>query len=151
MLDGILNRHLVLPHPKATEPFVDVDDIADVAVAALTRAELRNQLFEVTGPDLLSFDNCVAELSNAIGESIAFTPIPVSDYLNAGREQGMPDELIWLMNELFTQVLDGRNEHITTTIKQITGREARSFSDYVARTLGTGVWQQQSANIGGTA
>ena len=47
MLDGILAGELVLPAGDTLEPFIDADDIADVAVAALTEAGHRNKLLEI--------------------------------------------------------------------------------------------------------
>jgi uncharacterized protein YbjT (DUF2867 family) len=67
MLEGILAGELVLPAGDIVEPFIDIDDIAEVAVAALTEPDLRNKLFEVTGPRAMTFAQCIEELSEAIG------------------------------------------------------------------------------------
>ena len=141
MLDGLKAGMLVLPEPKANEPFIDVDDIADVAVAALTRPELRNQLFEVTGPEILSFDDCVSCIADISQREIGFQTAPVDAYLAAAKEDGLPDDIAWLINELFVNVLDGRNEWTTNTIEEVLGRPARSFKEYVNKTVGTGVWR----------
>ncbi|MDI9244235.1 NAD(P)H-binding protein [Marinobacter sp. CHS3-4] len=133
MLDGLQAGELVLPQPNASEPFIDVDDIASVAVAALTNPALRNQLLEVTGPELLTFDQCVQAIANASGREIGFTPVPVDAYLEGAKAEGLPDDIAWLINELFVNVLDGRNEHTTNTVQKVLGRPARSFADYVAR------------------
>ncbi len=140
MLDGILARQLVLPEPKAKEPFIDVDDIADVVIAALTRDELQNNEFEITGPEILSFEDCVRIIGKAIGEPIQFQPIPVEDYLSAATAAGMPEDIAWLIRELFTAVLDGTNEWTTNTIEEVLGRPARTFEDYVKSTAESGVW-----------
>ncbi|MES9946152.1 MAG: hypothetical protein ABW080_14445 [Candidatus Thiodiazotropha sp.] len=55
-----------MPAGETVEPFVDVDDIADVAVAALTEPGLVNRLFEVSGPCAMTFAQCMAELSQAL-------------------------------------------------------------------------------------
>jgi len=141
MLDGVLAREMVLPHAKADEPFIDVDDIADVVIAAITKPELRNQLFEVTGAQLLSFEHCVATISAAIGEEISYHPIHVNDYIASAKQHGMSDDIAWLMNELFTNVLDGSNAFTTDTIKKVLGREPKRFEDYVAEIASTDVWQ----------
>ena len=145
MLDGIKAGQLVLPQPKANEPFIDVDDIADVAVAALTRNELRNQLFEVTGPDILSFEDCIRIISEASHRNISFATAPVENYLSTAKENGLPDDIAWLINELFVNVLDGRNEWITQTIEEVLGKPARSFKDYVKKTVATDVWAPSKA------
>ncbi len=140
MLDGLQGGELVLPKPKALEPFIDVDDIADVVVAALTRNDLRNQLLEVTGPALLSFAECVQVIAQASERDIGFQTLPVDTYLAAAKAEGLPEDIAWLINELFVNVLDGRNASTTKTIEDVLGRPARTFEHYVASTVKTGVW-----------
>lgn len=142
MADGITQGQLVLPEPKAEEPFIDIDDIADVAVAALTQPQLHNQLFEVTGPELLSFAHCVSRIAQVLTKPIEFHPVPVEDYLAYAEQQAdLPDGFGWLIHELFTQVLDGRNESTTDTVAKILGRRATSFDQYIEKTTANGLWQ----------
>ena len=140
MLEGVQAGRLVLPIPQADEPFIDVDDIAEIAVAALTRPDLRNTLFEVTGPDIISFENCLETISDATGRNIQLSTLPVETYLAAASADGLDEEIAWLLNELFSNVLDGRNEFTTDTIERVLGRPARRFSDYVLATAKTGIW-----------
>lgn len=147
MVDGIQAGELVLPEPKATEPFIDAEDIADIAFASLTRSELRNQLFEITGPELLSFSQCVQEIASAAERQIIFSAVPIDKYLAGAAKQGLPKDIAWLINELFVSVLDGRNEQITDTIAHILGRPARTFKDYVASVKNTGVWMNSSERV----
>lgn len=140
MLEGLQAGELVLPEPRATEPFIHVDDIADVAVAALTNPALRNQVLEVTGPELMSFAQSVAVIAEASGRDMSFVPVPVDAYLEGAKAQGLPDDIAWLINELFVNVLDGRNENTTNTVERALGRPARNFRDYVASMAPTGVW-----------
>lgn len=140
MLDGIQSGELVLPEAKAREPFIDVDDIADVVVAALTRIDLNNQLLEVTGPEMLTFTDCIAAISEATKQNIVYSGIPVGAYLAGAKAQGLPEDMAWLINELFVNVLDGRNEWTTDTVENVLGRPAGRFHEYVARTAKSGVW-----------
>ena len=141
MAEGLNAGELVLPEPKAREPFIDVNDIAEVATAALTRPALRNQLLEVTGPALLSFEECVRIMSSASKRDFKLTTLPVDAYLAGAKAQGLPDELAWLINELFVNVLDGRNASTTDTVETVLGRPARRFQDYAQRAAASGVWQ----------
>ena len=52
MLEYVLSGEVALPAGDTPEPFVDADDIADVAVAALTEDRHVGQLYELTGPRL---------------------------------------------------------------------------------------------------
>jgi uncharacterized protein YbjT (DUF2867 family) len=138
MLDGLQAGELVLPEPRALEPFIDVDDIADVVVAALTSNKLRNQLFEITGPALISFADCVNQIAATSKRDIGFTTLPVETYLSAARAEGLPEDVSWLIKELFVNVLDGRNAFVTNTVERVIGRPAKSFQDYVKNIAQTG-------------
>jgi uncharacterized protein YbjT (DUF2867 family) len=140
MLEGILSGELVLPAGDVVEPFIDVDDIADVVVAALTHSHHHNKLFEVTGPRALTFAQCVDEISAAIGRPLKYTSVPVEDYISALNEQGVPQDLQWLLRELFTEVLDGRNSHVMSGVEQALGRPATDFKSYLAKAVVSGVW-----------
>lgn len=140
MLDGILAGELVLPAGDTVEPFIDADDIADVAVAALTEAGHRNKLFEVSGPRALSFAECIQEIAAAIGQPLKYTQVPVDAYIDALQEQGMPEDMQWLLRELFTVVFDGRNSKVMPGVEQALGRPATDFSSYVQKAVASGVW-----------
>ena len=87
MIEGILGGELMLPAGDVVEPFVDVDDIADVAVAALTRPQLRNRVFEVSGPRAMTFAECVAAISEAVGYPVSYTQVPIDEFIGGMREQ----------------------------------------------------------------
>ena len=142
MIEGILNGELVLPAGQTVEPFIDVDDIADVAVAALTRPELRNRLFEVSGPRALNFEQCAAEISEAVGYPVSYTQVPIDDFIKVSRDQGVPEEVLWLMRELFTVVFDGRNSSPTSGVEDALGRPATDFSEYLQKVMATGAWDR---------
>ncbi|MCU7915761.1 MAG: NmrA family transcriptional regulator [Candidatus Thiodiazotropha sp. (ex Gloverina cf. vestifex)] len=144
MLDGILAGELILPAGDILEPFIDVDDIADVAVAALTQPGYRNRLFEVSGPRAMTFSQCMAEISEALGRPVKYTQVPVDAYINSLNEQGVPDEMQWLLRELFTVVLDGRNSQVMSGVEAVLGRPATDFKTYIQKVIGTGVWTAET-------
>jgi uncharacterized protein YbjT (DUF2867 family) len=143
MIEGILNGELMLPAGDVVEPFIDIDDIADVAVAALTRPEMRNRLFEVSGPRALSFAQCAAEITEVAGYPVKFTRITVDEFLQGMRDQGLPQEVLWLMNELFTVVFDGRNSSPTSGVEEALGRPATDFSEYLRKVTASGAWDRK--------
>ena len=140
MIDGILAGELALPAGAVREPFIDADDIADVAVAALTDERHLNQLYEVTGPRALTFAEAVAEIAAAAGRPIRYTQIAPEDFATGLRQADVPDDIVALLDELFTVVLDGRNEQVAHGVEEALGRPARDFSDYARATAATGVW-----------
>jgi len=140
MVDGVLAGTVVLPESKAREPFIDIDDIADVVVAALSDDRHIGQLYEVTGPRLMSFAEAVSEIAAASGRKIDFVEVPAEAYAEALAHEGVPEDLVWLINYLFTTVLDGRNEYTTDGVELALGRVPHDFTDYARRVADTGAW-----------
>jgi uncharacterized protein YbjT (DUF2867 family) len=147
LLDGILAGELALPVGAVREPFVDAEDIADVAVAALTGHEHAGQVYELTGPDLLTFDEAVNEIAVAAGRDVRLLPVTMAEYTAMLAEQRVPPDIAALLTYLFTEVLDGRNAHLTDGVQRALGRPPRSFRDYARRTAGTGVWTTVAAGV----
>ncbi len=139
-LDLIRAGHVALPVSNTGEPFIDADDIAEVAVAALTENGHLSRLYELTGPRLLTFAEAVGEIAQVLGRPIVFEQIAPDAYVNMLTSYGVPAEYISLLNYLFSEVLDGRNAHITDGVQQALGRKPKDFSQYVRETLATGVW-----------
>ena len=139
-IDGLLAGELALPAGDTPEPFVDADDIADVAVAALTDDGHIGQVYELTGPRLLTFAQAVTEISEATGREIRYVPISVEDFASALRAEQVPPEDVELLAYLFTEVLDGRNARLADGVQRALGREPRDFSQYVRDAAATGVW-----------
>lgn len=140
LLESVRGGVIALPAPDVPEPFIDVEDIADVAVAALTQSGHAGEILELTGPRLLTFTGIAAELSAALGRTIHFLPLRPEEYAAAAARDGMPIEEARPLAELFARVLDGRNSYVTDDVERILGRPARDFSDYVHDTARTGVW-----------
>jgi uncharacterized protein YbjT (DUF2867 family) len=140
LLEPVIDGEVVVPAGEVPEPFVDADDIADVAVAALTEDEHAGELYELTGPRLLTFAEAVAEIGEATGREIRYMPVSVDEYATALDGAGVPAEYVSLMTYIFSEVLDGRNAHLTDGVQRALGREPRDFGDYARETASTGVW-----------
>lgn len=139
-LDPILAGELALPVGPVAEPFVDADDIADVAVAALTDDRHIGQLYELTGPRALTFGAAVVEIGRAAGREIRYQTITPEAYRAALVEAQVPADVIELLLYLFGTVLDGRNEPVAEGVQRALDRQPRDFKEYVRRAAVTGVW-----------
>ncbi len=137
---------VALPAADTPEPFVDADDIADVAVAALTDDRHIGEVYELTGPRLLTFAEAVAEISRAVGREVRYLPISIEDFAAAAADQGVPSEVVELLTYIFAEVLDGRNAHLADGVQRALGRQPRDFSDYARHAAATGVWNRRAAN-----
>ena len=132
---------ITLPDVDTPEPFVDVDDIADVAVVALTEAGHSGEIYEVTGPRMLTLADVAAELSAATGRQIDYVPVPHEAFVAGVSESGAPKEVVWMLDYLFATVLDGRNAYLTDGVQRALGREPKDFADYARDIAATGLWK----------
>ncbi|MCP2341732.1 NAD(P)H-binding protein [Actinomadura rupiterrae] len=132
--------HLALPVGEVPEPFVDADDIADVAVAALTEDGHAGRLYEVTGPRALTFAEAMGEISELTGREVGFSTLEAADFTAALEAEGMPAEEVAFLAYLFTTLFDGRNERPADGVRQALGREPRDFRDFVREAAASGAW-----------
>lgn len=134
----IAQTEVALPVDAIPEPFVDADDIADVAVGALTSSGHEGKLYELTGPGAITFEEAVGEIATASGRSIRFTPITLDEYAAAMADAGLPSDIVGFVTYLFSEVLDGRNSSTRAGVHEALGREATDFRSYARRTAAAG-------------
>ncbi|MEW2397210.1 NAD(P)H-binding protein [Streptomyces sp. NPDC046862] len=135
-LDAVLAGEIVLPVGDVAEAFVDIDDIADVVVAALTDDRHIGKTYELSGPRLLTFADVAEELSRATGREITYIPLTPEQFRASLRENGLPEDLA----DGYAQNLDGRNAYLVHGVEEALGRTPRDFSDYAREATATGVW-----------
>jgi uncharacterized protein YbjT (DUF2867 family) len=141
----LLAGELALPAGDVGEPFIDAGDIADVAVAALTEDGHAGEVYEVTGPRLLTFAQAVEEIARASGRELRFTPIGIDEFAAALAQDGAPDDEVDVLRYLFTEVLDGRNAHLTDGVQRALGRPARDFAEFTRGAAARGAWDTETA------
>jgi uncharacterized protein YbjT (DUF2867 family) len=141
LLEPILAGEVALPVSHVAEPFVDVEDIADAAVAALTQPGHSRQLYELTGPRAISFAQAVASIGHATARDIRLVSVSVEDFRAGLLAAHVPAPEVDLILYLFATVLDGRNERVTDGVQRALGRAPRDFEGYVQRTAASGVWK----------
>jgi uncharacterized protein YbjT (DUF2867 family) len=139
-LEPLSTGEVALPVGGVWEPFVDADDVAECAVAALTEDGHSGQVYELTGPRLLTFPHAIEEIARASGRKIRFVSVCAEEFASEMARTGMPTEVVTLMRYLFTEVLDGRNSYLADGVRRVLGRYPRDFSEYARRTAVTGIW-----------
>jgi len=139
--DMVQSGRITLPAGDTPEPFVDVDDIADVAVAALSESGHAGEVYEVTGPRLMTFAEVATELSAATGRTINYVQVPHRAFVDGARDAGAPKEVVWMLDYLFSTVLDGRNAYLTDDVHRALGRDPKDFADYAREVAAKGSWR----------
>jgi len=138
--DHVMAGELALPVGDVPEPFVDADDIADVAVAALTDDRHVGELYELTGPRLLTFAAAAAEIGKAAGRDVRVASVTHDEFASGLARHGVPADVISLLRYLFTVVLDGRNASLADGVQRALGRPPRDFRDYARAAAAAGAW-----------
>ncbi|MFC3612894.1 NmrA family NAD(P)-binding protein [Lutimaribacter marinistellae] len=137
--DPILAGVLPMPGGDVAEPIIDIDDIADVVVAALTDEKHKGELYEVTGPRVMTFAEMAAELSQATGREVRHIPISF-DAFHANIAQAAGPYVADVFTAIARETLDGRNAHVTDGVMRALGRGPRDFADFARDAARTGTW-----------
>jgi len=130
---------LALPAGDVAEPLVDIDDIADVAVAALTDVRHSRQEYDVTGPRLLTFHDAAAELGRATGWPVTYQPIGFDQFHGLVTTVGGP-MLADVFTDICREVFDGRNATLGDGVARALGRPPRDFAAFCASAAAGGAW-----------
>lgn len=137
--DPILADVLPMPGGDIAEPIIDIDDIADIVVAALTENGHKGELYEVTGPRLMTFSEMAHELGQAIGRPIWHIPISFDDFHSNIAQVG-GDFVADVFTAIARETLDGRNASITDGVQRALGRPPRDFADFTRTEAHSGTW-----------
>ena len=143
-LEPILAGFVSLPKAEILEPFTDADDIAAVVVEALLDEKHNGKTYELTGPRLLNFEQAIAEIAEITGREIVFQSLSLEQYIDMLHQYQVPKDEIWLVDYLFSEVLDGRNSTVTNDIEKVLGRKATDFTNYVLKTAQSAIWNEIS-------
>jgi len=138
--DAIRAGYLSMPVGDIREPFVDAEDIADVAFAAFVEDRHVGQAYELSGPRLMSMQDVVSDLGAALGRPVAFRSVSVAEYAGELTSHGFSEEESIPIAQLIADVMDGRNGYLTDGVQRALGREPRDFLDFARKSAGSGVW-----------
>lgn len=139
--EPIAAGELALPGGDVKAPFVDAEDIADVAVAALTEDGHAGEIYELTGPRALSLAEAAAEIQAAIGKPVRYVPITLDQFADGMRAEGVPDDVVGLLRHLFDEVFVPENAEVSDGVRRAIGREPRDFAEFARDAAAAGAWK----------
>ena len=137
--DPILGGALPMPGGDIAEPIIDIDDIADVVVAAPTENGHLGERYEVTGPRLMTFREMAEVLTETLGRPIQHVPITFEDF-HANVAQAGGNFVADVFTAIARETLDGRNEKLSDGVPRALGRAPTSFAEFVRKTAASGAW-----------
>ena len=139
-VDSVLASEIALPAGTVPAPFVDAEDIADTAVAALTEEGHAGRVYELTGPRPLTFAQAAQEIGRVTGRDLRYVPIGMEDFVSGAASQGVPPDVVSLLRYLFAEVLVPENADVADGVQRALGRQPRDFAHYARDSAATGVW-----------
>ncbi|MFK4085047.1 NAD(P)H-binding protein [Kribbella sp. NPDC020789] len=131
--EPVLAGRLALPAGELREPFVDLEDVADVAVAVLTSDGHHGRTYALSGPEALTFAEAVAAIGKVDGRSIEYVALSPAEYRAELLDLGWPDEVADEFNALFEIMHEGHLAEPADDIDRLLGRPAGSFAGYADR------------------
>ncbi len=129
---GIRDGVLALPAGDGRTPFVDADDIAEVAAAALTDDRHHGEVYALTGPRAVGFGEAVELIARAAGRKIGYLDVDPEAFIERQTRHGVPRTVASLLTGLLTDLRDGRGADLGDGVERALGRPPRSFEDFVA-------------------
>ncbi|MFJ3901298.1 NAD(P)H-binding protein [Streptomyces sp. NPDC090025] len=134
---------LALPAGAVPEPFIDVEDVADVADTVLADpAPHTGLIHELTGPRALTFAEAVDLIARASGRPLTYRQISPADYVGTLTATGWPEPAARHVAEMFTLLDSGLLAEPTPTVATLLGRPPRTFEEYALRTAANGTWHR---------
>ncbi|WP_439655791.1 NAD(P)H-binding protein [Lentzea sp. HUAS TT2] len=127
----VQHGELAVPAGQGIHPFIDVADIAEVAVAALTQPGHHGQTYDLSGPEALSFPEMLARIVAVTGNPVLYSDVEPDEFAASLRGLGYPDEIADLVTMLLVRVRTGEEAYLSDGVKRVLGREPRTFADYL--------------------
>lgn len=138
----LIAGELALPAGTVPEPFIDVEDVAEVAAVVLNQPGLHaSQIYELTGPRAVTFAEATALISRASGRSITYRQNSAAECAANFVAQGLSKDAAHQVTEMFAMMARGIISQTTDDVARVLGREPGSFEDYVVRCAAAGIWR----------
>ncbi|WP_017580087.1 SDR family oxidoreductase [Nocardiopsis valliformis] len=140
LTEGARTGVLRLPTGEAAASWIDTEDIAAVAVAALTEPDHHGRTYELSGPRALTVAEALVEISEALGRPIRYEAVPVDEYVKGLVEQGWPEEGAQELVSALSAIRRGLEAKVSPGVREALGREPRDFSEFVKDAFVSGDW-----------
>lgn len=138
---------LALPMGDARIASLDIGDIAEVAIAALTTSGHEGKTYPLTGPEALTMAEVAEKLSAATGKAIRYVDVPPEEAKKARLAAGLPPYLAEGLDELFAERRKGKESVVWPTIEEVFGFQPTTFDEFARRNAGIFRGEQPSPRV----
>ncbi len=119
-----------LPIGDAKQSLVDVRDIGAVGVETLRSSVHEGKIYEITGPEALTYHDIAAILSQVLGRPISYVPVSSEAAHQGMLASGMPAWNAQVLTDLYQVFAQGEAAQVTNAIEEVTGKPPRSFAEF---------------------
>ncbi|WP_430478549.1 NAD(P)H-binding protein [Streptomyces sp. P11-1] len=140
-LEGVRDGELALPVGGGRAAYIDVDDIAAVAVAALTEDGHDGEVYELSGPRALSVPEVLDEIAKASGRRAAYAPLEEAAFRDALVVRGMTEVEADLWTAALDPIRTSREAPPKDGVHRALGRPPRDVSDVFRDAAAEGAWR----------
>jgi uncharacterized protein YbjT (DUF2867 family) len=124
---------IIAPVGNGAEPFVDIEDLAEVAATVLATGAFENETIEISGPAALTFDQAATIIAGVLGQPVAFVDELPERHVERLRSAGTPEGYITWRMAMLGGIRDGSDAYLSDGIERVLGRPATSFDDWARR------------------
>ncbi len=140
-LDGVMSGEVSAPDSGFPEPWVDLEDVADIAVAALLDEGHTGEVYEITGPELLTWQEAVSLVADVTGREVSYRTVTPGEFESTLIAEGFPEPDAQFVATLVAEILDGKNASTSDGLQRALGREPGSFAAFAKNAHAAGSWQ----------
>jgi uncharacterized protein YbjT (DUF2867 family) len=131
------NGVMRLPADDAATSFIDADDIAAVAEAALVESGHADEAYTLTGSEAFTYYETASILSEAWGRTVQYEPVDDEEAHRILTAAGLDDDYAEMLIGLFQNVRAGHAAPVTQAVRTVTGHAPRSLEDFAEATAET--------------
>jgi uncharacterized protein YbjT (DUF2867 family) len=121
-----------LPMGKGRAAMTDTRDVAEVMALVLSATGHEGKVYEITGPEVMSFADVAASFSRVLGRKVEYVdaePIAYKEHLGKFLSSSWHLDAVC---DIFKEIRAGYETKTTGTFKQLLGRAPTSFDQFVA-------------------
>jgi uncharacterized protein YbjT (DUF2867 family) len=129
--DLLMDGTLAVPNADVGEGYLDADDIAEVVTTVLTEDGHDGRIYDLTGPELLTFADVAAIFTEVTGRGAHVVDFSREEFIKGLQAAHLPEDMVRLVDYLFNEVLDGRNAVLSDGVQRVLGRPPRDFRSFL--------------------
>ncbi|MPV35807.1 NAD(P)H-binding protein [Georgenia subflava] len=140
--DAVAGGEVVLPLGDVRQTLNDADDVAAVAVAALTEEGHEGRTYELSGPEALSFGEAVGIVAEAVGRPVRYQG-DAEAYVDVMTGLGRDRAEVLAEVAAFDALRRSGDAVADDTVERVTGRRPKDFRTYAAEAAAAGAWDSE--------